>query len=592
MSEDFKPGTRPLLRLAGLEADRPFVSRDDENHAIWTAASVLLMRCYLQPDPETRRENGPADAQVLAGLRAALPEHFGDEAAGYIAWALIYYGCRQKPTLASLHPWERLMFEWQERRGSAPRIALMLRQASLDATLPPPTLEAIDRWINQPATALGNATAIMTSLFGTRLVVRDLANDDAEHGASELFRDLVASLSTPLPVAAARLRIAADRQGTRWIVEVDLHDGRVQGFEAVPRGQSMDADSVAAALDTLMEKIGRPERVFRLEPGRERGGGLATFIVVDGRRFAELAWRLRLPVVRSPKALEAIINAATPEAAAAASAAAGGRPARPAEAPAATTGAPAAPVTAPSAPSAPEPQFATSMLTTSGETQPALDSNFAPMFVPDMESDSAMRSLITSLRRGFGTNRMLSASKMVTQSRVSAPAWIAESGDALAAFYGQQVLLLRKGRIIWGALVRAPEALLARGDVDLPGVLVYSIDAHFDGRPEELRSIGSRLASLKTTSDNPALRAIAEQLRDENARPFDVKVPEALTTREVLMTSFVGVRSHLPSNRLGADWFPMLSHPDSPIPMLVPCGYWPQALRTAWDSGKLRGRIK
>ena len=137
MSEDFKPGTRPLLRLAGLEADRPFVSRDDENHAIWTAASVLLMRCHLHPDPEARREDGgPADNQVLAGLRAALPEHFGDEAAGYIAWALVYYGCRQKPTLASLHPWERLMFEWQERRGSAPRIALMLRQASLDATLP------------------------------------------------------------------------------------------------------------------------------------------------------------------------------------------------------------------------------------------------------------------------------------------------------------------------------------------------------------------------------------------------------------------------------------------------------------------------
>jgi hypothetical protein len=577
MSEDFKPGTRPLLRLAGLEADRPFVSREDEEHAIWTAASVLLMRCYIQPDPEARRENGPADAQVLTGLRAALPEHFGDEAAGYIAWALVFYGCRQKPTLASLHPWERLMFEWQERRGSAPRIALMLRQASLDTPLPPPTLEAIDRWINQPASALGNASAIMSSLFGARLVARDLVHDDTEHAASELFRDLVASLATPLPVAAARLRVAADRQGTRWIVEVDLHDGRVQGFEAVPRGQAMDADSVAAALDTLFEKIGRPERVFRLEPGREHGGELATFIVADGRRFAELASRLRLPVARSPKGLEAIVNAAGPEAATTAPAA-GGRATRPADLPAPAN--------------VPEPQDAPSMFTTSGETQPALDSNFAPMFVPDAETDSSMRSLITSTRRGFGTSRMLSATKLVTQARVSAPAWITESGDALGAFYGQQVLLLRKGRIVWGALVRAPEGLLSRGDVDLPGVLVYSIDPHFDGRPEELRNIGSRLASLKTTSDTPALRAIAEQLRDENARPFDVKVPEALTTREVLMTSFIGVRSHLPSGRLGADWFPMLSHPDSPIPMLVPCAYWPQALRAAWDSGKLRGRIK
>src|SRR5438067_10139202 len=36
MSEDFKPGTRPLLRLAGLDAVRSYVSRADEVHVIWT----------------------------------------------------------------------------------------------------------------------------------------------------------------------------------------------------------------------------------------------------------------------------------------------------------------------------------------------------------------------------------------------------------------------------------------------------------------------------------------------------------------------------------------------------------------------------
>jgi len=164
MIEDFKPGTRPLLRLAGLDAERAFVSRDDENHAIWTVASVLLMRFHLHPDAEARRESGINDAQVVAALRAALPEHFGDEAGGYIAWALVYYGCRQKPTLASLHPWERLMFEWQERKGSAPRIALMLRQAGLDRPLDSATLEAVDRWIGLPASALGNASPIIKAL--------------------------------------------------------------------------------------------------------------------------------------------------------------------------------------------------------------------------------------------------------------------------------------------------------------------------------------------------------------------------------------------------------------------------------------------
>src|SRR6185295_2050601 len=53
--------------------------------------------------------------------------------------------------------------------------------------------------------------------------------------------------------------------------------------------------------DTLLERIGRPERVFRLEPGRDRNGELATFIVADGSRFLELVARLRLPVLRIPR---------------------------------------------------------------------------------------------------------------------------------------------------------------------------------------------------------------------------------------------------------------------------------------------------
>ena len=62
----------PLLRLAGLDADRPFVSRDDEIHATWAVAGVLLMRLHLHPDPEARRvEDGPSDVQILAALRTA-----------------------------------------------------------------------------------------------------------------------------------------------------------------------------------------------------------------------------------------------------------------------------------------------------------------------------------------------------------------------------------------------------------------------------------------------------------------------------------------------------------------------------------------
>src|ERR1700712_5218634 len=146
MSEDFKPGTRPLLRLAGLDAVRAFVSRTEESHAIWTAVLALLLRLYQEPDAKARRESGPTDSQVVSGLRVALGENFGSESADYISWCLVRYGCRQKPTMAGLHPWEGLMFEWQQRKASAPRISLMLREGGLEKPLKADALEAIDGW--------------------------------------------------------------------------------------------------------------------------------------------------------------------------------------------------------------------------------------------------------------------------------------------------------------------------------------------------------------------------------------------------------------------------------------------------------------
>src|SRR4051794_24258028 len=160
MSEDFKPGTRPLLRLAGLDAERPFVSRDDENDALWTVVLALMMRYHLDPDPESRRSTGPSDPQVLQALRASLGENFGLEAGEHLAWALVHYGCRQKPTLASLPPWERLMFEWQERHATTPRVALLLRAVGFSATLQKETLESLDGWIADPATVLGQGPAV------------------------------------------------------------------------------------------------------------------------------------------------------------------------------------------------------------------------------------------------------------------------------------------------------------------------------------------------------------------------------------------------------------------------------------------------
>ena len=219
---------------------------------------------------------------------------------------------------------------------------------------------------------------------------------------------------------------------------------------------------------------------------------------------------------------------------------------------------------------------------------PAGELALATLRVPAMEPDGAMRALLASLRRTFGAGRMLQGARWTAQSRVEAPAWIAASQDPMAAFYGQQVLMFRKGRIVWAALVRASEALFTPGEVDLPALIVYSEDAYFDGRPAELRSIGARLAELKLPAEVPALREIAALVRDETTRPMNVPVPAVITAQEVRLTTCMGVRAHLPQGRLAAEWFPVLTHPDSAIPMIVPSAYWSLGLRQAWDGGRLR----
>src|SRR4051812_11095325 len=298
MSEDFKPGTRPLLRLAGLDAERPFVSRDDENDALWTVVLALMMRLYLDPDPESRRSAGAADSQVVGALRAALGENFGIEAGDYIAWALVHYGCRQKPTLASLQPWERLMFEWQERHATTPRVALLLRAVGVTATLAASSLEALDGWIANPATSLGQGPAIVAAMFGPRLVVDQRRDDAFGPGHDVLFHALLRSAVPPIAIESLRQRSQAGGGGSYWVVEY-AQGGRDWAFNAAANGDVVDIDAVMEAVDALMERLGRPDRVFQLAPALAGQG--AHFVVADAARFDELLNRLRLPVLRGPK---------------------------------------------------------------------------------------------------------------------------------------------------------------------------------------------------------------------------------------------------------------------------------------------------
>ncbi len=579
MSEDFKPGTRPLLRLAGLDAVRAFVSRAEEAHVIWTAVMALMLRLYQEPDAKARRESGPTDSQVVTALRAALSENFGAEAADYISWALVRYGCRQKPTMSALHPWEGLMFEWQQRKASAPRIALMLRDGGLDKPLKSASLEALDGWVTDPVKALGAATDIIEALFGERLVSYDLHDDGTPPAHDTLFGGLVASLLPQARLTELRQALVRGEDGAVWRVGYGF-EGQPGGFDARADGSTMDVDAVMLAVDQLLQRLGRAERVYRLAPGRYNNGETGTFVLADANRFPEIAWRLRLPLLRSPSVsdLPAGVPTAAPE-----PLRVGARPMAP------------RPVAAPAAGREATPEVPALPVET-GATAPMslLESRFTTPTPPAAASgpvervaDPVMKQLINALRRSFGAGRLLQGGRWMKQVRTEPPAWMVASGDPVRIFYEKQETLFRKGRIGWGALVEADDGVFAQGEDDLPGVLLFSEDEYFDARPAELAAIGAKLVELRAIGSGSEASRFAQAVRNDSGRPLGVPVPASLSAREPMLSSFVAIRAHLPDGLLSGAWFPVLVHPSSVVPMIVPQTFWPPAMLAAWNERRM-----
>jgi len=553
---------------------------------------AFMLRLYQEPDGKARRESGPTDSQVVAALRAVLQENFGSEPADYVSWALVRYGCRQKPTMSALHPWEGLLFEWQQRKASTPRIALMLRDAGFERPLSPQALEALDGWITDPVTALGAATDIIEALFGERLVSYNLHDDGSTPSHDVLFGGLVASLMPQAKLALLRQSLVRQDDGAVWRVEY-TYEGRERQFDARADGSAMDVDGVMQGVDELMESIGRVERAYRLAPGRYNNGETGTFVVVDSQRFPEIAWRLRLPLLRSPSVsdLPPGVPTAAPE-----PLRVGARPMAPRPVQQAASAAreaaqddvavatrPGGGVTAPM--SLLESQFS--------PPQPASASSAAAPVEPsgpiERAADPAMKSLINALRRSFGAGRLLQGGRWMKQVRAEPPAWLAASGDPVRIFYEKQETLFRKGRIGWGALVEADDGVFARGEDDLPGVLVYSEDEYFDARPAELAAIGARLVELKAAGAVGAFEPsrFAQSIRNDSGRPLGVPVPASLSAREPMVSSFIAIRSHLPDGLLAGDWFPVLIHPSSVVPMIVPYTFWPDAMVSAWKERRM-----
>lgn len=169
----------------------------------------------------------------------------------------------------------------------------------------------------------------------------------------------------------------------------------------------------------------------------------------------------------------------------------------------------------------------------------------------------------------------------------STPSWL-QSTDPLVEVYRRQGMLMREGRVVWGALVQANSMLFQPGINDHPAMVIHSADPIFAEEPDQLAAIARRLFQLKnTTPSEPSERQLAEMITDEMQRGMGWSVPKSCTAgRDVTSTTLIVFRSHLSDRILRCSVFPMLTHPETKAVMIVPSKYWPPTFFATWFSTK------
>lgn len=147
-------------------------------------------------------------------------------------------------------------------------------------------------------------------------------------------------------------------------------------------------------------------------------------------------------------------------------------------------------------------------------------------------------------------------------------------------------LLLREGRLVWGAIAQANHNAFVPGRMDVPSNAIFSTDPFFDSNPETLRDIALRIYGLKNAANVPShLAEIAELISDEMNFALNVPVPSALTDgKSVFFTTTQLYRRSLPNSVLSMGFFPLLVLPErTTANLLLPLTYWSPALVSHWN---------
>jgi hypothetical protein len=205
-------------------------------------------------------------------------------------------------------------------------------------------------------------------------------------------------------------------------------------------------------------------------------------------------------------------------------------------------------------------------------------------------SDPSFGQLLQRCRQNFGSAPRQLAPGAQAEFRLR-PSLIMRmflvlTRDPLRNFLRDQDLLRDYGRVVWGHLVQANNALYEPSNRAVrPAVLLYSPDSYFDNRVELLGDLASELYDLKgNNAGDPELDRFVAAITDEMARAPRLLLPNSLCDgKEAFFATFLVQPSHLPVGYLAKGMFPVVICPErTEAVMILPAPYWPKELCDWW----------
>lgn len=173
-------------------------------------------------------------------------------------------------------------------------------------------------------------------------------------------------------------------------------------------------------------------------------------------------------------------------------------------------------------------------------------------------------------------------------TKMPVPMWVRLRRDLrFREIFRNQANLLKRGRVVWGAVVQANSLLFEPGRIDCPAAILYSLDSRVDQRPDVLTDAASMLFETKGRGvQDPEVRIFAEKLADEMVMDMKLAVPARLTRGvRCFYTCIMVHRKHLPDRKLSSGLFPILVNPEeTEATMILPSKYWPSAFAESWQS--------